>query len=380
MRVLAVIDSLEQGGAERSLVDLVPHLARLGVQVDIATVRDPGFLADEAARSGAEVIGLGGRGRPDTVRRLRALVASRRPDLVHTSLYEANVAGRIAGASARVPVVSSLVNTPYDPEHLHGEGVAAAKVRAAQAVDAATARLVTRFHATSREVATVMRRRLALGTIPVEVVPRGRDPLALGEPSPERRAHVRRSLGLTDHDWCVLAVARHEPAKGLDVLLGAATRLPAALADRTVVLVAGRDGRSTAALRSSIAAAGPAPQVRLLGARDDVPDLLAACDVMAMSSRREGYPGAAIEAMALAVPIVATAVPGTVEALGPGVGVIVPIDDAGALAAGLASVAAHPAAAAARARVGRARFLERSTTAAVAAAMAGLYARAARPR
>ncbi len=376
MRVLAVIDSLEQGGAERSLVDLIPHLRRAGVDVDVVTVRHPGFLGDDARAVGAEVHGLGTESRRTAVAGIRRLIRVVRPDLVHTTLYEANVTGRVAAAVERVPVVSSLVNTPYGADHLRGEGVAAAKVRAAQALDAATARLVARFHANSTEVATVMRRRLLLGSTPIDVVPRGRDPVLLGEPGAERRHASRAALGLTDRDWCVLAVARQEPAKGLDDLLAATAALPADLRSVTTVIVAGRDGRASAPLAAQAVALGVAGRVRFLGARDDVADLLAASDVFVLPSRREGFPGVVVEAMALAVPIVATRVPGTLEAMGEGTGVVVGVDDPAALAVALESVARHPVAARARGGAGRRRFLARFTTASVAGEMVAFYERA----
>ncbi len=376
MRVLAVIDSLEQGGAERSLVDLIPHLRRVGVDVDVLTIGVPGLLGDAARAAGAEVHGLGAASRHLAVAGVRRAIRVGTPDLVHTTLYEANVAGRVAAAVERVPVVSSLVNTPYGPDHVGGEGIRPAKVRAAQALDVATARLVTRFHANSTEVARVMRRRLLLGGVPIDVVPRGRDPAVLGEPGPQRRVAVRASLGLADDDWCVLAVARQEPAKGLDVLFTAVASLPDDLRSRTVVLVAGREGRATDVLARVVATLGLQERVRFLGVRDDVADLLAGCDVFVLPSRREGFPGVVVEAMAMSAPVIVTAVPGSLEALGADTGIVVPVDDAAALAAALGSVARHPAAARARAAVGRRRFLTHFTTGAVAAQMDDVYRRA----
>ena len=72
--------------------------------------------------------------------------------------------------------------------------------------------------------------------------------------------------------------------------------------------------------------------VRLLGARDDVADLMVACDVVAVPSRVEGMPGAVLEAMALERPIVASDIPMVREALGDDTAALVPVDDADALA------------------------------------------------
>lgn len=387
MHVVAVIDSLEQGGAERSLVDLLPHLGAEGVRVDVVTLRRGGFLVAAAEAAGARVTELHAAGRREAAASLASLLAERRPDLVHTTLFASNVAGRLAAGRLRMPVVTSLVNTPYGPDHRAEPGVSTAGVAAAQALDAATARLVRRFHANSSEVATTMGRRLALPASRIDVIPRGRDPLVLGVRSAERRRRARLELGVGDDRFVVVAVARQERNKGLDVLLDAVAALPGELRERTTVAVAGREGRASDSLRAQVAelerelgegggGAGRALDVRWLGVRDDVTDLLAGADVFVLSSRREGFPGVVVEALALQAPIVATAVGGTLEALGDGVGVVVPIDDPAALSEGIASVAAHPAAAAERAAAGRERFEQHFTTAAVAAEMAAFYRRA----
>ena len=376
--MVAVIDSLEQGGAERSLVDGIEALEAEGVRVDIVTLREGGFFSDAAESAGARVTELRATGRREAAALLTRWLRERRPDLLHTTLFDSNVAGRVAAARLRIPVVTSLVNTPYGPDHRAEPGVTTAGVLAAQSLDAVTARVVRRFHANSHEVARVMSRRLAIRPSKIEVIPRGRDPRRLGTRSAERRQRVRDQLEVEPGSFVIVAAARHEPNKGLDVLLAAVSSLPADLRARASVAVAGRDGRATATLHSHAAelSASGGVDVRWLGVRDDVADLLAAADVFVSPSRREGFPGVIVEALALEAPIVATAVGGTLEALGSGCGVVVPIGDPRSLSEALESVAAHPAEAAQRAAAGRRRFEARFTTAAVAAETAAFYRRA----
>jgi glycosyltransferase involved in cell wall biosynthesis len=83
--------------------------------------------------------------------------------------------------------------------------------------------------------------------------------------------------------------------------------------------------------------------VRFLGRRDDVADLLAACDVFVLPSRREGLGVAALEAMALARPVVASRVGGLAEAVEDGrTGLLVGPGDTAALAAALARLLREP--------------------------------------
>jgi glycosyltransferase involved in cell wall biosynthesis len=365
VRVLYLIDSLRPSGAELSLLAMVPHLRREGVTLTVAGLGEGGELAEDLRAAGADAVVLGARGRLASMARGYRLARAAQPDLVHTTLFEADVTGRPAARLAGVPVVSSLVNVAYGPEQERASGAPAWKLRAARALDAATARLCVRLHAISHEVAAVMGARLGLRPERVDVVPRARDPAALGERTPERRARVRAELGLADGEPLVLAAARQEPQKGLDVLVEAAAALPGAR-----VVVAGREGTATPSLRAAVG-----DRVRFLGRRDDVADLLAACDVFAFPSRWEGLGSVLVEALALEAPIVASDLAAVREVVGD-CGVFVPPGDAGALAGALAGVLHDPARAAARAKAGRERFLASFTAERVAAGMAAFYRRA----
>ena len=211
MRVLTVIDSLDaSGGAERSLAAMAPELVSAGIDLHVAYLRErPRSIAEQLVHSGAEVHSLVGRGgrASDTLRAAR-LVRAVRPDLVHTTLFEADQAGRIGARAAGRPVVTSLVNVAYGVDQSTTPGLARWKVRAAQTTDALTARAAVRFHAITAHVADVMAARLRLPRDRIDVIYRGRDPRDLGRRTDERRARVRRELGLNDQQPVVLAVGR----------------------------------------------------------------------------------------------------------------------------------------------------------------------------
>jgi len=380
MHVLYLIDSLVPGGAEQSLASLAPHYRAAGLRLDVAYLHDrPGLQASLQA-AGAELYCLGsGRDRLRSIRLARLLIRKRSPDLIHTTLFEADVAGRAAGMLSRVPVVSSLVNVEYGPEQRADPRLRRWKLRAAQTVDAATARAVRRFHAVSRYVADVMARRLLVPRDRIDVVPRGRDAERLGRRMPERRAAAREALGVVSETPLVLAVARHEYQKGLDVLIEAFPRVLRGVPEARL-LVAGRDGGHTPALSEAIERHRMNDAAILLGARDDVPDLLCAADVFVAPSRWEGLPGSVLEAMALEAPIVASDIPTVLEAVGEdSAALLVPAGDPDALADAITTALLDRSAAAERARRARARFLERFTLEAVAAGMLSFYERALTP-
>jgi glycosyltransferase involved in cell wall biosynthesis len=376
VHVVYLIDSLIPGGAERSLCALAPEYRRLGVQLDVAYLHERDGLAPELRAAGAELFPLAGaHGRLGWTRRAAELLRDRRPDLLHTTLFEADVVGRLASLTSRTPVVCSLVNAAYGPEQLENPALNAWKVRGAQYVDAASARRVRRFHAVSESVAGAMRRRLHIAGDKIDVIPRGRDPRQLGERSDARRTAARRSLGIPADAALVLAVGRHEYQKGFDVLLRAMAQLRTQRPDVRLV-VAGRSGNVTTALETLIGELGLGGTVELLGVRDDVAELLCAADLFAFPSRWEGSPGALIEAMALEAPIVATDIAPIVEVAGDDVCArLVRPDDASALAAAMFETLAGDGRAA-RVAAARERFLTRFTIDRVAEEMVAFYGRA----
>lgn len=380
MRILYVIDSLARsGGAEQSLLAMAPHLVSAGVDLEVAYLVDRPGLADEIRAAGASVHAIPAGGRLGRVAAIRRLVRSNRPDLVHTTLFESDISGRLAGALARTPVVSSLVNTSYGPEHIGDPALQRWRVRRAQAVDAATAQLARRLHAISSHVAETMSARLHVPRSRIDVVPRGRDPQALGERTTERSARVRRLLDVPATAPLVVAAARHERQKGLDVLIDS---FPAVLVDcpDAQLVIAGRAGNMTSELEAIVQRRGLGARVHLLGARSDVADIIAAADAFVAPSRWEGLGSVLVEAMALEAPIVASRLPAIEETVGTAALLVTPGDPA-ALSAALVATLSEPTAARSRGRDGRERFLAHFTIDRITAQMIAFYDRAlARPR
>lgn len=339
MRVTYVINSLGAGGAEQSILELVPPLRESGVELSLVTLSPPAAgVLPESGRS-VEVVHLGGRGLLDKARRLRRLLRETGPDLVHTSLFDADVAGRLAGRAAGVPVMTSLVNTMYDPARLSDPAVDARKLRVVKAVDSLTARhLTTHFHAITHAVKASCVETMGLDPARVTVVERGRDRSRLGRPGPERRAATRRALGIADDARLVLTVGRQEWQKGQAALIDAFDLVAERVPDAVLVL-AGRPGHASGEVEAARARSGAADRVHVLGHRDDVGDLLAAADVFAFPSHYEGLGGSVIEAMAMALPVVVTRIPALEEVVEEGANALV-VDrgDTTALAGSLEAV------------------------------------------
>jgi glycosyltransferase involved in cell wall biosynthesis len=218
-------------------------------------------------------------------------------------------------------------------------------------------------------VATSTTAALGIDAAAITVVPRGRSRTRLGEPGGARRAAARAMLGLDVDDEVVLSVGRQEWQKNQELLLDA---LAAIVARRpsAVLVIAGRRGSSSAAIDRRVDEIGSlGAHVRLLGHRDDVPELLAAADVFALPSRYEGTAGAMIEAMAMSVPIVASDLSGLAEVIGDsGAALLVP-----PRSAAFADLLEDGERRATIAAAGRAEFERRFTLDASATAMAALF-------
>jgi glycosyltransferase involved in cell wall biosynthesis len=186
------------------------------------------------------------------------------------------------------------------------------------------------------------------------------------------RAAVRRGLDLPPEAPVVGALSRLAWKKGLRHLVEAAPRLLESVPDAHV-LIAG-DGELRAELERQARSLGVASRVRFLGTRRDPLDLLAAFDVFVLPSVVEGMSNAVLEAMARALPVVATDVGGNPEIVGDGeTGFIVPPADPAALAAALGKLLQAPELAREMGAAGRRRVEQRYRVGHMVAAVERLY-------
>ena len=171
---------------------------------------------------------------------------------------------------------------------------------------------------------------------------------------------MRRELGIADEAVVAIHVANLRPKKAHDVLLDAFDRAASACPDLHLVAVGlnvDRDGPEWFVER--VARSQHRERIHLLGRRADAVELMAASDLVVLSSDHEGLPVVVMEALALGRPVVATAVGGLPEAVGDGRGgLVVPPRDPAALAEAMVELAAdadrrHALGAAARAQAVR---------------------------
>lgn len=365
MRLLYVIDSLAPGGAETSLADMTSGLIAGGIDLHVLPLKPTPGVGPRIQAAGGHVLAApSGSGRRAAVGRVLQVIDEVNPDLVHTTLFEADVCGRIAAALRGRRSSSSIVNVSYD--RAHAREVNSLKVLGALLVDRSTARLSRRLHAITEVVAADASRNLRYPRARIDVIPRGRDPQRYRFRDEPDRQRVRQELGAEQDVPIVLTVGRQEPQKRQVDLLSAMERVWHEFPSAQLWL-AGKSGRSSAELSEWATRLGD--RVRFLGHREDVPALMAAADVFAFPSEREGLGGVLIEAMATGCPVVASAIPTSREVLGEGsYGLLYPLGDVPALADALCSVLRDRGDALVRAA--RLRFEQHYAIDAVSSAMA----------
>ncbi|MGH7822166.1 MAG: glycosyltransferase family 4 protein, partial [Candidatus Binatia bacterium] len=305
-----ITESLPFGGAQRNTLLTVAELLRRGFRVDLVCGPPGGELerAARAAGAGVEVVPdllrkTASRSDLRTLWRLARLFRERRYDVVHTHSTKAGLLGRAAAWIAGVPVI---VHT------FHGfPFVLDRSLRSRLFI--AVERLVGRITDASVCVAEALRAEVAGWGIPrpqkLVTIYSGIDFSACR--ASRSRQDSRRMLGL-DGAWPVIGSIGHlRDAKAQEDLIEAAAILREKYPDLRLLIVG--EGERRPLLEARIRALDAGGQVRLLGERSDVVDLLEVFDVYAMSSRWEGVGRALTEAMYRGLPVAVTDVYGVRE-------------------------------------------------------------------
>lgn len=336
VKVVILVHRIAPGGAEKIAAESAIGLDDARFERLLCTGRQHSADADEAAdamlgevrAAGVEVLALRRRSRFavwDWWPLLR-LLRRERVDILHSHLFGSNVWACLLGRLARVPVIVCH-------EHMWSYGGSRARMwvdrwliarwsSAFVAVSEAGFRSMVEVEGIRREGVVLLRN--GIRTLP-----------------PGDGERIRRELGVGSDQPLVVSAGSLRPEKAYEVLIEAAAGLAATLPDLRV-LIAG-EGPERERLEASIAELGAAGTVTLLGARSDVPDLLAAADLAVCCSDFEGGPLSVMEYMGAGLPVVATAVGGLPELVHDGEnGVLVPPRDPARLAAAIAALLGDP--------------------------------------
>ena len=332
-----VITGLGRGGAETQLVALSEHLESRGWAIEVVSLlpvtlfTEERFVA-ELQRRGIPVWSPAITKKASMVRglwRLLRHLRARRPQVICTFMFHANILGAILGRLARVPViVSSIRNERFGPWWR-------------ERLEAVTERLCDVTVVNSATVAASLLSRRIVSKDRCRIIPNGVDVARFSPGASPMKESTRRGLGVSPETFLWLTTGSLEPQKDHEDLLRAAARLRERHPCLRMAVVGDGPLRESLVRLSRDLSLGDV--VSWLGLRHDVPALLVASDGFVLSSRWEGSPNALLEALACAVPVVATNVGGVRDLVQDGIsGFLVAPGDVDALAAAMEHLMSLP--------------------------------------
>jgi glycosyltransferase involved in cell wall biosynthesis len=334
--VLLVVNWLKPGGAEVQLMTLAEGLARSGHEVTLCCMNDAFVDVESLREAGVEIVSLHAQTRFARLRavpRLRRL--ARKSEIVHCTIWDASLWGRIAAILARRPVVVA--------DHASDRSIhTSAKGASRESWVALHNKLLDPFTFATVSVAATQRALLLNeGVDPSKIVY-----IPNGLPIAAMRAAA--AAGPPRSDFCipdgvptVIQVGVFREEKNQVGAVEAVAGMRAKGSDAHLILVG--DGPNKPEVDKRVAELGAEQWVHLLGMRDDVPAMLSLADVLVQPSHADAMPLSVLEAMAVGVPVVATAVGDVPAMLAGRAGVTVPAEDGAALEAALSDLLADPA-------------------------------------
>ncbi|GAA1920170.1 hypothetical protein GCM10009737_22100 [Nocardioides lentus] len=360
VRATFVVPDLAAGGAERNLVSVLGGADPARLQGRVVCLGEPGALYDEAAAlAPARALRHAKRQVLRSVWTLARELRRTRADVVVCRGYSAETVGRLAAVLARVPHRVVWVHNCSDTEP---------RGRVRTVVDAALEPATDVYLGVARAQVAYLTGELRHPARKVRIVHNGVDVEAFGRPEHAAAGRaVRTGLGLGPDDLVVTILAALRPEKDHELFLRAAQQVAGRVSAARFLVVG--DGARRADLERLAVELGLGDRVVFAGHRTDVPQVLAASDVVVLSSWTvECFPVSLLEAMASRVPAVATDVGGVAEIVVEGVtGHVVPSRRPEPLARRVAELLADPArrrayGAAARTRVEEHFTLARNVT------------------
>jgi glycosyltransferase involved in cell wall biosynthesis len=302
--VVYVVASMITGGTQTHLLQVFSFLDRTRWRPHLFVLRDGGNLVDAARALDVPVTHFGMRGslrHPGDLAgllRLRRALRELSPSVVHGYLLRGNFFGALAARLAGVPVVVTAKRGLHEP--------AGAAERFSVAVSNRLSDVIT---GNSPQVLEFTREVEGAGDRPMEMIPSGIDVDRFDPDAVDAgaRTRIRAQLGIGDAPVVGTAIT-FRPRKGFRLLFESfADALPAAPDAHLIIAGASEMPEEPRALAAGL---GILDRIHLLGRRADMPEVLAAYDLFVLPSESEGMSNAILEAMAMRLPVVATAVGG----------------------------------------------------------------------
>jgi glycosyltransferase involved in cell wall biosynthesis len=322
--ILHLIDTTGPGGAETVFTDLVRGLDQSRFR-SIAVTAGPGWVEETVQAAGIQSMRISQRGRfaHRYAKTLRGVIQREQVNLVHAHLFGASVYASLAALGTGIPVLGTI----------HGQADLPASDWIAPLRYGVLRWGATHVVAVSEALRRTFVSRAKFPARRTSVIYNGID-LTIFRPGVD--SGFRRELGIGEQEFVFGALGNVRAPKAYDVLLRATALLAREAPPSRVVIVGDTSGMLYPQLRQLHASLGLGERVLFTGFRRDVPRVLQGFDALVLASHAEGFSLATVQAMATAIPVVATRSGGPEEILDGGrTGLLVARGDPAALAAGM---------------------------------------------
>ncbi len=299
-KVLFVVDTLEVGGSEKSMLEMLPYFQ--DIKISVCYLYPGGHLRSKYEAAQVNVYALELPGKYSFLRGFKTLskiIDEVRPDIVHSALLRSSLLVRLVCLKRKFVHVSSLVADSYNPVRISQMAPAIRfKFRFFYLLDRLTARWIDYYVANSHAIKNDSLRYLGIEPERIEVIYRGRD---------VSKFHSRDRSHINHDPFVCITVGRLILSKGHQILIDAFCD-PQLKTEAIELWIVG-DGPERPRLERAIELQGLGGKVKLLGRRDDVSSLLKTADLFLFPSLYEGLGGAIIEAMLAGIPTVCSNLP-----------------------------------------------------------------------
>ncbi len=326
IKIAHISTSLETGGAEVQLLRLLDKIDKTKFEMMVISLHEETYLADQVRELGIPVHSLYLKREITNIKKAYKLLKEFNPDVIHGTMYEGGVMGTLFNKF--LPKKPPVIWTVHEGlEHYRQEPLRKQiQLRFWSLLSNLPECMMYVSHLNAKQhLNWGFKNRKAL------VLTNGVDTKRF-KPSPAARKSIRKSLYIPDDSFVIGITARFHPVKNHLSFISAAAILSETHPNIHYIMVGTNIDEDNELLTEAIDRFGLGKHIHLLGNRDDIPQIVNAYDVASLTSLGEAFPLTLGEAMATAVPCVATNVGDNKYILGE-TGRIVPVNDDDALAA-----------------------------------------------
>ncbi|MEQ1369128.1 glycosyltransferase [Acinetobacter schindleri] len=300
MKILYLITGLGMGGAEKVITNLADNMVNLGHDVALVYMVGEAIVLPQSKK--IDIIFLDFKKNPiSALVKFIKILKIKRPNVVHSNMYHANIFSRISRIFSPFP---KLIST----SHSDFEG---GKIR--MFIYALTSPLVTISTNVSEQAKNKLVAAGAVKPNKILVINNSVD-INKFKKDDEYRVQYREQFNLKEDDICLLAVGRFHPAKDYPTLIKIFNQL--SHKEKNIRLFIAGDGELRDSIEAEIKIFSLEDKVTLLGVRQDIPQLMNMCDIFVSTSAWEGFGLVLAEAMACSKRVIVSKNAGFMEILG----------------------------------------------------------------